>query len=229
MRKGLETFTGLGKPIYDPLTTTTVGATTTRNQINCNGVPNVICPSRVDHFASLSLRYWRTFITRTAVPANFKHPFRLKLIDYDQFTIRIDHQIGSSTQLFGRWIYVNNRETDPNAAPLLKTASLTSNGQDIAVWPWPLRTSALGIKLQDFRIHYLPSHVRLSAFLRRPDFNRSEWHTGVCRIGNGLALEAHSWTMPLAATPRLQGSAFGSTSEIARSYCVRTNGQTSRC
>src|SRR5580704_8037680 len=41
-------FSGGGlHPIYDPLTTTTVGSTTTRQQINCNGALNVICPSRL--------------------------------------------------------------------------------------------------------------------------------------------------------------------------------------
>jgi hypothetical protein len=60
------------------------------------------------------------------------------------------------------------REMDPNAAPLLKTASLTSNGQDIAVG---LITNIGANKVQDFRIHNLPSHVRLSAFLQGADFN----------------------------------------------------------
>src|ERR1700730_16712777 len=54
-------FTGLGKPIYDPLTTSTVTisgvTTTTRNQISCNGVLNVICPSRIPSQASAVLAY----------------------------------------------------------------------------------------------------------------------------------------------------------------------------
>src|ERR1700730_5003611 len=57
----LGDFSGLGKPIYDPLTTSTVTisgvTTTTRNQISCNGVLNVICPSRIPSQASAVLAY----------------------------------------------------------------------------------------------------------------------------------------------------------------------------
>ena len=210
-------FTGLGKPIYDPLTTTTVGATTTRNQINCNGVPNVICPSRITSQASAVLAY---LPHANSGAANFK-AVPSQAIDYDQFTIRIDHQIGSSNRLFGRWIYVNNRETDPNAAPLLKTASLTSNGQDIAVG---LITNIGANKVQDFRIHYLPSHVRLSAFLQGPDFNAAngiQGFAGLARPGTGSSFPDYAFS----GYASFAGIRVRSTSEIARSYCVRTNGQ----
>ena len=60
-------FTGLGKPIYDPVTTSTTTAngvtTTTRNQISCNGVLNVICPSRPVGGKALC---WHTFHTQIA-------------------------------------------------------------------------------------------------------------------------------------------------------------------
>ncbi len=158
-------------PIYDPLTTTTVGSTTTRQQINCNGVLNVICPTRLSPQALAVLAYYPApdsgATSFQAVPT--------QAIDWDQFTIRIDHQINHSNRLFGRWTYINNRETDPNFAPLLKTASLTSNGQDIAVG---LITNIGPNKVQDFRFHYLPSHVRLSAFLQGPDFNTANGITG---------------------------------------------------
>ncbi|HEY6375748.1 MAG TPA: carboxypeptidase-like regulatory domain-containing protein [Edaphobacter sp.] len=193
-------FTGLGKPIYDPLTTTTVGTTTTRNQINCNGVPNVICPSRITAQASAVLAY---IPHPNSGAANFK-AVPSQAIDYDQFTIRIEHQIGSSNRLFGRWIYVNNRQTDPNAAPLLKTASLTSNGQDIAVG---LITNIGANKVQDFRIHYLPSHVRLSAFLQGPDFNAAngiQGFAGLARPDTGSSFPDYSFSGYAA----LQGSAF---------------------
>jgi len=34
-------------------------------------------------------------------------------------------------------------------------------------------------KVQDFRIHYLPSHVRLTAFLQGPDFNTNAGIQGI--------------------------------------------------
>jgi hypothetical protein len=145
------------KTIYDPLITP-------RTQISCNGVLNVICPSRISPQATAVLAYYPHANSGStsfkAVPSQG--------IDWDQGTIRVDHQFNSSNRLFARWIYVNNRESDPNAAPLLKTASLTSNGYDIAVG---LITNIGSNKVQDFRVHYLPSHVRLSAFLQGPDFN----------------------------------------------------------
>jgi len=51
-------FSAVGlKPIYDPQTTTTVGSATTRSQISCNGVLNVICPSKIAAQASAVLAY----------------------------------------------------------------------------------------------------------------------------------------------------------------------------
>jgi Carboxypeptidase regulatory-like domain len=185
------------KPIYDPLTTSTGG---TRSQINCNGVLNVICPSRIAPQATAVLAYYPQANVGTtsfqAVPT--------QSIDWDQFTIRIDHQINSSNRLFGRWAYINNRETDPNFAPLLKTASLTSNGQDAAIG---LITNIGANKVQDFRIHYMPSHVRLSAFLEGPDFNVAnniQGFTGLARPGTGSSFPDYSWSGYAA----LQGSTF---------------------
>jgi hypothetical protein len=162
-------------PIYDPLTTTSTGKVTTRNQFSCNGVLNVICPSRLSPQAQAVLAYYPPANTG----ANNFEAVPTQAIDWDQFTIRIDHQINPSNRLFGRWTYINNRETDPNFAPLLKTASLTSNGQDVAVG---LITNIGPNKVQDFRFHYLPSHVRLSAFLEGPDFNTTNGITGFSQL-----------------------------------------------
>src|SRR5262249_55567660 len=127
-------------------------------------------------------------------------------IDWDQFTVRVDHQIKQANRLFVRWAYVNNRETDPNAAPLLGNASLTSNAQDVAVG---LITNFGSNKVQDFRIHYLPSHVRLSAFLQGPDFDTDNGITGftsLLRPGTGGSFPDFSFGA--GGYSALQGSAF---------------------
>ena len=185
------------KTIYDPLTTSPTGA---RKQISCNGVLNVICPSRIVPQATAVMAYYPQANVGTtsfqAVPS--------QAIDWDQFTIRIDHQINANNRLFGRWIYINNRETDPNFSPQLKTASLTSNGQDIAVG---LITNIGANKVQDFRTHYLPSHVRLTAFLEGPDFNAAnniQGFTGLARPDTGSSFPDYSWSGYAA----LQGSTF---------------------
>jgi Carboxypeptidase regulatory-like domain len=173
-RSGNFSAAGL-HPIYDPLTTSTVGGTTTRQQFSCNGVLNAICANRFSPQALAVLAYYPAANSGStsfqAVPS--------QAIDWDQFTIRIDHQINGFNRLFGRWAYINNREIDPNFAPLLKTASLTSNGQDIAVG---LITNIGANKVQDFRFHYMPSHVRLSAFLQGPDFNTTNGITGFSQL-----------------------------------------------
>jgi hypothetical protein len=187
-------------PIYDPLTTTTVGGVTSRQQISCNGVLNVICPGRIAPQATAVLAYYPQ---ANAGPTTFE-AVPSQAINWDQFTIRIDHQINASNRLFGRWEYINERETDPNFAPLLKTASLTSNGQDIAVG---LITNIGANKVQDFRVHGMPSHVRLSAFLEGPDFNAAnniQGFSGLSRPGTGSSFPDYSWSGYAA----LQGSTF---------------------
>jgi len=191
-RNGDFSAAGL-KPIYDP-------TTTPRTQLSCNGVLNVICPSRIPAQAAAVLAY----IPHANSGSNTFKAVPSQAIDYDQFTIRIDHQLNHANRLFGRWIYVNNRETDPNAAPLLKTASLTSNGQDAAIG---LITNIGSNMVQDFRVHYLPSHVRLTAFLQGPDFNAAngiQGFTGLTRPDTGSSFPDYAFS----GYASLQGSAF---------------------
>ncbi len=176
--------------------------TAVRTQFNCTGTsPNVMCPDRISNQAKAIL----AFIPH-ANSADGKHFLAgpSQAVDFDQFTVRVDHQINQSNRLFGRWAYVNNREVDPNAAPLLGTASLTSNAQDIAVG---LITNLGSNKVSDFRFHYLPSHVRLSAFLQGPDFNTSNGIVGfdtLLRPGTGGSFPDFSF----GGYSALQGSAF---------------------
>ncbi len=183
--------------IYDPLTTAANGS---RTQISCNGVLNVICPSRISPQAQAILAYYpqanNGATSFQAVPSQD--------IFWDQFVIRIDHLLNPKNRLFGRWAYINERETDPNFSPALKTASLTSNGQDIAIG---LITNIGNNIVQDFRIHGLPSHVRLSAFLQGPDFNATngiQGFTGLSRPGAGSSFPDYSFSGYAA----LQGSTF---------------------
>jgi hypothetical protein len=125
-------------------------------------------------------------------------------IDWDQATVRLDDQINHSNRFFARWIYVNNREIDPNADPALGTANLTSNGQDIAAG---LITNIGNNKVNEVRVHYLPSHVRLSAFLQGPDWNATFGVAGLSaqlRPGVGGAFPDYSFS----GYSSVQGAAF---------------------
>jgi hypothetical protein len=198
-------FTAAGQHvIYDPLTTTTVGGITTRQQISCNGVLNVICPGRIVSQATAVLAYYPSANAGTssfqAVPS--------QAIDWDQFIARVDNQLNSKNRVFFRWAYINERETDPNFAPLLKTASLTSNGQDIALG---LITNLGNNMVQDFRIHGLPSHVRLSGFLEGTDFNAAnniQGFQGLARPQNDLYPGSSFPDYSISGYAALQGSTF---------------------
>jgi hypothetical protein len=190
---------GLNK-IYDPATTTTVGGVTTRQQFSCNGVLNVICPNLISPQAKAIMAY---LPVGNASPTSYQ-AVPSQSIDWDQFVVRVDHQVNPSNRLFFRWAYINQREVDPNFAPALGLASLTSNAQDIAVG---LITNIGANKVQEFRIHGLPSHVYLPAFLQGPDFNTANGIQGfadLLRPGTGGSFPDYSFSGYHA----LQGSNF---------------------
>ena len=198
-RNGDFSAAGLNK-IYDPATTTTVGGVTTRQQISCNGVLNVICPGQISPQAKAILAYYPV---GNASPSSYQS-VPSQAIDWDQFVIRVDHQVSSKNRLFFRWAYINQREIDPNFAPALKTAALTSNAQDIALG---LITNIGSNMVQEFRIHGLPSHVRLAAFLQGPDFNAAnniQGFTGLLRPDTGGSFPDFAFSGYHA----LQGSTF---------------------
>ena len=96
-------------------------------------------------------------------------------IQFDQFITRIDHQISQKNRLMARWVYVKQGEVDPNFSPSLNTARLTSWGQDIEA---SLTTNIGATMVNEARAHFLPSHVRLTAFLQGTDFNSQFGVTG---------------------------------------------------
>ncbi len=184
------------KTIYDPHLTTNVNGTITRVPFADNAIPQGMISKQ-------ALAIQQYFPTANTASGTFSYA-PSQAVDFDQFTIRIDHAINVHNRLFGRWIYVNNREVDPNASPSLGTASLTSNGEDIAIG---LVTNIGANKVNDARVHYLPSHVRLTAFLQGPDFNTQFGVTGFAaqlRPGTGGSFPDFAFS----GYTSLQGSAF---------------------
>jgi len=185
------------KTIFDPrLTTSSPSGVVTRVPFANNTIP-------VDRLSPQALAIQKYYPTANNSSGTFSYA-PSQAVDFDQFTTRIDHAINSHNRLFARWIYVNNREVDPNASSTLSTASLTSNGQDIAVG---LVTNIGANKVNDARIHYLPSHVRLSAFLQGTDFNAQFGVSGFTpqlRPGTGGSFPDYAFS----GYTSLQGSAF---------------------
>lgn len=187
-------FTGY-KQIYDPLTSVTAGNITQRAEF----ANDVIPAARLSPQALAILQYYPRQNTSTGTfQRNAPQP-----INFNQYIARIDHQLTPKNRLFARWVYMKQGETDPNFAPALGLAPLTSLGQDIAVG---LISNVGSSMVNEIRSHYLPSHVRLPAFLQGPDFNGQIGVAGfsdLLRDGVG-AFPDYAWSGYAA----LQGSSF---------------------
>ncbi|RZU40724.1 TonB-dependent receptor [Edaphobacter modestus] len=125
-------------------------------------------------------------------------------IDWNQYVVRIDHQITPQHRLFARWVYITQKEVDPNTSPALGTANLTSWGQDIAVG---VISNVGSTMVNEARVHFLPSHVRLQGFLQGPDWNGLFGVAGfsdLLRPGVGGVFPDYAWS----GYGPLQGSGF---------------------
>lgn len=170
-----------------------------------NGVPqpfpgNIIPQARLSQQALAILQYIPQQNTTTGTFSSAPS----QAIDWNQYVVRFDHQITSKNRLFARWIYITQKEVDPNASPLLGNANLTSWGQDIAVGVISNIGNAM---VNEARAHFLPSHVRLQAFLQGPDWNSRFGVTGfsdLLRPGVGGAFPDYAWS----GYSSIQGSGF---------------------
>lgn len=183
------------KTIYDPLSSVTTGNVTQRTPFPGNTIP----VDRISPQAAAILNYYphqnTTAGTFSAVPP--------QTINFDQYIVRVDDQLTTNNRLSAHWIYVTQHEVDPNFSPALGKANLTSIGQDIAVG---LTTNFGASMINEARAHYLPSHVRLQAFLQGNDFNTSFGVAGfsdLLRNGSG-SFPDYAWS----GYNSLQGSAF---------------------
>lgn len=183
------------KTIYDPLSSVTVGNVTTRAPFPNNVIP----ANRISQQALAILNYYPSQNTATgtfsAVPP--------RTINFDQYIIRVDDQLTPNNRFFAHWIYMTQHEVDPNFSPALGRANLSSIGQDIAIG---LTTNFGSTMINEARAHYLPSHVRLQAFLQGQNFNSQfgvSGFSGLVRNGTS-SFPDYSWT----GYASLQGSTF---------------------
>lgn len=160
-----------------------------------NGVPqqfpnNTIPANRI----TAQARQIQEFIPRQNTGAGTFSYAGNQTIRFDQFITRLDHQITPKNRVSARWVYVKQGEVDPNFAPSLRTASLTSWGQDIDA---SLTTNVGSTMVNELRSHFLPSHVRLTAFLQGTDFNGQfgvAGFTDLLRPGAGGAFPDYIWS-----------------------------------
>ncbi len=184
------------KTIFDPLLTQTINGAVVRVPFASNTIPT-------NRLSPQALAIQKFYPLQNTTSGTFSYA-PSQAVDFNQYTVRLDHTINTHNRLFARWIYVQNREIDPNASPALGTAALTSIGQDIAVG---LITNIGANKVNEARVHYLPSHVRLTAFLQGPDFNAQFGVAGLSpqlRPGTGGSFPDYTWS----GYSSLNGSAF---------------------
>jgi hypothetical protein len=169
------------------------------------GVPqpfagNIIPTSRLSPQALAIQQYYPRQNTTTGT--NSTAPSQS--VDFDQYIVRVDHQITPKNRLFARWVYIKQKEVDPNSSVALGNAALTSWGQDIAVG---VISNVGNTMVNEARAHFLPSHVRLQGFLQGPDWNGRFGVTGfsdLLRPGVGGVFPDYAWS----GYGSLQGSGF---------------------
>jgi Carboxypeptidase regulatory-like domain/TonB dependent receptor-like, beta-barrel len=96
--------------IYDPATGDSAGRG--RQQIQCNGILNVICPNRISPVAQKILG----FIPAPTFSA-FTNNYELataRVKDTESFDVKIDHRVGDSDNFFVRYSYQRPKVFDPS-------------------------------------------------------------------------------------------------------------------
>ena len=170
-----------------------------------NGVPQQFANNTIPtaRLSPQALKIQQFYPRQNTAAGTFSYAAN-QTIGFDQFITRIDHQITAKNRLSARWVYVKQGEVDPNFSPSLGQANLTSWGQDIEA----SLTSNVGTNMvNEFRTHYLPSHVRLTAFLQGTDFNGQFGVAGfsdLLRPGVGGSFPDYVWS----GYNSLQGQGF---------------------
>jgi hypothetical protein len=119
-----------GNPIiYDPTTGNAQGAG--KQQISCNGVLNVICPSRIDPAATAIVKLLQPKISQVFPTANGLNNFvgsGTALFNRDTADVKINYIPSSKSTVFGRYSFSKTLVFDP---PLLGDAvgDATAGGQ----------------------------------------------------------------------------------------------------
>ncbi len=133
-----------GNPIiYDPATGDVHGAN--KKQVSCNGVLNVICPSRFDPAAVAMIKLLQPDIGQVFTTANGLNNWTgngTALFNRNDFDVKINYVPSQKTTLFGRYSISNSLVYDP---PLLGNAiGDATNGGQLGNAPGRVQSVGLG-------------------------------------------------------------------------------------
>lgn len=138
-------FTNLpGNPIiYDPATGDTHGAG--KQQISCNGVPNVICTDRFDPAAVAMIKLLQPALSQVKPTANDLNNFvgsGTALFNRDTVDVKINYIPSQKSMVFGRYSFSKSLVFDP---PLLGDAGGdATNGGQLGNAPGLIQSVGLG-------------------------------------------------------------------------------------
>jgi Carboxypeptidase regulatory-like domain/TonB dependent receptor len=139
-------FTGLpGNPIiYDPATGNAQGAG--KQQVSCNGVLNVICPSRIDPAAQAMIKLLQPLISQEFTTTNGINNWSgsgTALFNRDDLDAKVTYLRSQSTTVFGRYSFSKSLVFDP---PLLGAAiGDATNGGQLGNAPGLVQTVGMGL------------------------------------------------------------------------------------
>ena len=136
-------FTAAGIPaIYDPATTASNGSGGfTRQQLSCNGVLNMICPSRISHVSA----FYASLYPNPTLPGITNNYIGTTISDNnsDQFLVKVDHSFNPSSRLSASYNWNNNPQLSScGFGVALCGGTPGSNHGDRAIVNWNLTISA---------------------------------------------------------------------------------------
>jgi hypothetical protein len=102
-------------------------------------------------------------------------------LNQDQFTVRIDQNIGDKNRAFVRWSWIQYHELNPNAFPALGFTPMNSKGQNVV---GALITNLKPNLINEARFSYMPNSLDLLAFLQGTNFYAEAGITGFETTGH---------------------------------------------
>jgi hypothetical protein len=135
-------FTAAGLPaIYDPATTVSnASGGFSRQQFSCNGVLNVICPSRISHVSA----FYASLYPNPTLPGITNNYIGTTVTqnNSDQFLVKVDHSFNPSSRLSASYNWNNNPQLSScGFGVALCGGTPASNHGDRAIANWNLTLS----------------------------------------------------------------------------------------
>lgn len=154
--------------VYDPLTARRDGARVVRAPLTCNGVPNVVCASRISPIASNFLSYLPLPNTNFDQPTNNFFGNARPTNDYYVFIARGDHQFSEKHRMFVRYSKSYRTELDENSTGRVNgvraTGRIGHRGNDAGVVDYVyIRSASTVLNLRASLARFIQDRVSMAS------------------------------------------------------------------